>query len=449
MAPGDAGDDARKQDGAHRDPWYPNLTRRVVRAKHSPVDAGSDSPRASAPLPRAFGRYVLFDFIGKGGMAEIYLARQRTELGAARLCVVKQILPELASDARFSEMLVHEAKLAAQLNHANVVQVFDLGREDERLYIAMEYVEGFDLNELLRRCSRQRVPLPFEMAVHVVREALAGLDYAHRRKGDDGKPLGIVHRDVSPSNLLVSFEGEVKVCDFGIARALGGDADAAQAGAGEQSLAGKAGYMSPELARGQSVDARADVFAAGIVLWELAAGRRLYRAGEGRPGLLEQARAAEIPELPDRGMPEATELARIVRTALAVEPQARYASAGAMLRDIDAYAARARLATSAIALGEWLAKTFGADIVAQRRARERAVAALERGAPAVVEPIAAPTPPASSPIAFGGVDLGPPSSTIGTSGNEKTGRPRARAWAAVITLGVVAIAIAAAVLATR
>src|SRR5580692_10605877 len=246
---------------------------------------------APTPLPRSFGRYALFDFIGKGGMAEIYLARQKTELGATRLCVVKQILPGLAGDPKFSDMLVHEAKLAARLSHANVVQVFDLGRADGRLFIAMEYVEGFDLNDLLGRCSRARVPLPFELAVHVLREALRGLDYAHRRTDDDGKPLGIVHRDVSPSNLLVSFEGEVKVCDFGIAHAndtlLGGGTSAHELA---EALKGKAGYMSPEHAAGQPIDARSDVFAAGIVLWELAAGRRLYKGGEGRDTLLEQAR---------------------------------------------------------------------------------------------------------------------------------------------------------------
>jgi serine/threonine protein kinase len=407
---------------------------------HSLVDARIETRPI---LPRSFGRYVLFDFIGKGGMAEIYLARQKTDLGAARLCVVKQILPELANDDRFSEMLVHEAKLAAQLSHANVVQVFDLGREEGRLYIAMEYVEGFDLNDLLRRCSRQRVPMPFELGVHVVRAALTGLDYAHRRKGEDGKPLGIVHRDVSPSNLLVSFEGEVKVCDFGIARALASEGESADAarGLGEESLAGKAGYMSPEQARGESVDARADVFAAGIVLWELSAGRRLYRGGEGRPSLIEQARAAQIPELPDRGMPEAEELGRIVGKALTVDREARYASAGAMLRDLDAYAARARLVTSTIALGEWLAKSFGADIVTQRRSRERAVAALERGAPAVVEVIAPP----SSPIAFGGVDLGPPSSAMGGLTDTAT-RGRPRAWRVAVAIVVVAVVVAAAVI---
>src|SRR5271166_2679559 len=152
----------------------------------------SPAPR----LPRTFGPYTLFDFIGRGGMAEIYLARQKTDFSGVRLCVVKQILPDLAGDRKFSEMLVHEAKLAARLNHANIVQVFDLGRADERLFIAMDYVEGFDLNDLLRRCSRAKVPMPFELAVHVLREALKGLDYAHRRTDDDGRRLGIVHRDV-------------------------------------------------------------------------------------------------------------------------------------------------------------------------------------------------------------------------------------------------------------
>jgi eukaryotic-like serine/threonine-protein kinase len=341
----------------------------------------------SIVLPRTFGRYALFDFIGKGGMAEIYVARQRTDLGATRRCVVKQILPELANDPSFSEMLVHEAKLAARLNHANVVQVFDLGREGDRLFIAMDYVEGFDLNELLRLCSRAKVPLPFELAAHVVREALKGLDYAHRRTDDDGRPLGIVHRDVSPSNLLVSFEGEVKVCDFGIARANVAIADGA-AQELDEALKGKAGYMSPEHARSEPIDARADVFAAGIVLWELAAGRRMYKTGDGRASLIEQARAARVPELPVTGLPAEDELRRIVSRALAPDRDARYPSAAAMQRDLEGYAISARLTTSPLQLGDWLAKTFGEDILAQRRARERAAAALERGAPVVIQPIA-------------------------------------------------------------
>ena len=367
---------------------------------------------APTPLPRSFGRYALFDFIGKGGMAEIYLARQKTELGATRLCVVKQILPGLAGDPKFSEMLVHEAKLAARLSHANVVQVFDLGRADGRLFIAMEYVEGFDLNDLLGRCSRARVPLPFELAVHVLREALRGLDYAHRRTDDEGRPLGIVHRDVSPSNLLVSFEGEVKVCDFGIARANAMLAAGSSAHELAEAVKGKAGYMSPEHAAGEPIDARADVFAAGVVLWELAAGRRLYRPGEGRESLLEQARRAEVPDLPAQGLPDPAKLQAIVGKALARDRDARYVSAAAMLRDLEGYAASARLMTSPLALGDWLEKTFGEDILARRRTRERAAAALERGAPLVVQAIAAPPtplPPPSAPVDAYRIDIDPSS----------------------------------------
>jgi serine/threonine protein kinase len=358
----------------------------------------------SLVLPRTFGRYALFDFIGRGGMAEIYLARERTEIGATRRCVVKQILPEFASDRKFSEMLVHEAKLAARLSHANVVHVLDLGREDGRLFIAMEYVEGFDVNDLLRRCSQAKVPLPFAFAILILREALRGLDYAHRRADDEGRPLGLVHRDVSPSNLLVSFEGEVKVCDFGIARANDALEDAPQEL--DEVIKGKAGYMSPEHARGEPIDARADVFAAGIVLWEMAAGRRLYRAVDG--SLLEQARQAQIPELPS-GLPGDEQLRQIVAKALSVDRDARYPSAAAMHRDLDEYAVRARLMTSPLKLGDWLTQTFGTDIVAQRRARERAAAALEKGAPLVLRPVVVPAAP-SSGAAFASDDLAASSS---------------------------------------
>jgi serine/threonine-protein kinase len=367
------------------------------------IETGHMPAAPSLVLPRTFGRYVLFDFIGRGGTAEAYLARQKTELGVSRRCVVKQIVPELANDATFSDMLVHEAKLAARLSHANVVQVFDLGREDGRLFIAMEYVEGFDLNDLLRRCSRGHVPFPFELGVHVISEALKGLDYAHRRLDDRGRPLEIVHRDVSPSNLLVSFEGEVKVCDFGIARA--NDAvEGRETQELEEALKGKAGYMSPEHARGQAIDARADVFAAGIILWELAAGRRLYKVVQGGPSLLDQARRAEIPALPPTDLPAGEQLRAVVARALATDRDARYPSASAMQRDLESYAIAAKLMTSPLELGEWLIKSFGVDIVEQRRARERAAAALEKGPPVVLDPV---DPPSAAPF-----DLTPQSTPL-------------------------------------
>jgi serine/threonine protein kinase len=399
------------------------------------------SAAASILLPRMFGRYALFDFIGRGGMAEIYLARQKTELEPARRCVVKQILPELASDPAFSEMLVHEAKLAGRLSHANVVQVFDLGREGERLFIAMEYVEGFDLNDLLRRCSRAKVPFPFELGVHVVCEALKGLDYAHRRSDDHGRPLGLVHRDVSPSNLLVSFEGEVKVCDFGIARAndvIVGEAAGAAAHELGEALKGKAGYMSPEHARGEAIDARADVFAAGIVLWELAAGRRMYKTGEGRPSLLELARSADVPELPRKGLPAEDKLRSVIARALAPSRDARYPSAAAMQRDLDAYASSAKMMLSPLALGEWLKKTFGEDILDRRRARERATEALEKGAPLVLKaitPLAEPVTVALAPRPAAIGELAAPTPPPGDGARAALATPPKRA----VVLAIVAL----------
>ncbi len=357
-----------------------------------------------SPLPRKFARYTLFDFVGRGGMAEIYLGRSTTELGAARLSVVKLILSDYAALPKFAEMLTFEAKLAAQLSHANVVQVFDLGRENDQLFIAMEYVEGFDLNALLRRCSKQKIPLPVEFGLFIVASALRGLDYAHRRTDDTGRPLGIVHRDVSPSNLLISFEGEVKLCDFGIAHANDAMTNLVTPQNGEaapyrqpdenlsEALQGKAGYMSPEHARGEVLDARADVFAAGIVLWELLSGRRLYKIGDGSNGtsLLEIARKAEIPAFPSRGMPHEEKLVAIVQKALAKDKADRYASASAMLRDLEGYAMDARAMASPLKLGEWMAEHFGVEVIERRRARERGAAAIAKGPLLVMTPIESP-----------------------------------------------------------
>jgi serine/threonine-protein kinase len=325
-------------------------------------------------LPRRFGRYLLFDKIGEGGMARIFLSRVTGDLGGERLVVVKEILPLLAASADMSRLLVEEAKLCAGLSHKNIVQVTDLGRDHGRLYIAMEYVEGLDLRELLRGCSQKRVPLPVEFSLFIVGEVLRALDYAHRRRGDDGRPLGIVHRDVSPSNVLLSVEGEVKLCDFGIARVLTSLGDVP-----DEAIQGKAGYMSPEAARGDTVDARSDVFAVGIVLWELLAGQRLYRSGAGRKGALDQAREAAIPELVSRGYPDEPQLFGIVAKALAKDPAERYASAQAMLDDLEAYVSNQRLLASALRFGEWLVEHFGAEIVELRRERERAAKEHDEG----------------------------------------------------------------------
>ncbi|MFK7990303.1 MAG: protein kinase [Sandaracinaceae bacterium] len=367
--------------------------------------AGTEHGTADV-LPRRFGRYTLFDRIGRGGMADIYLAQVKTEIGAPRRVVVKEILPGLGQNPRFAKMLVDEAKLVAGLSHANIAGVTDLGREGDRLFIAMEYVEGFDLNQLLRQLSKRRIPLPADFALFVVREVLAGLDFAHRKRDDAGEPLGIVHRDVSPSNVLISFEGEVKLCDFGIARAFGSDVAEGGSGAvaggeaddtGERSkVAGKAAYMSPEHANGNEVDARSDLFSAGIVLWELSAGRRLYKGSEAK--MLELARAAQIPPLPEGRLPNQEALQGILDRALAVDPEARFQRAADMLRALDEYMMGSKLFASQLRFASFLTDHFESDVVVARRERERAIVDMEDAPPA--EPVA-PTPLAPAPLAPG------------------------------------------------
>ena len=327
------------------------------------------SDDAKLALPQRFGEFLLFDKIGQGGMAEIFLGKALGPLGQQRLTVIKRVLPLLSADPQFSEMIIKEAKLCASLSHKNVVQVTDLGRVDDQLYIAMEYVEGFDLNDLLRRCTKDRVPLPAEFIFFIVEEVLRALDYAHRATGPDGRPLGIIHRDVSPTNVLISCEGEVKLCDFGIARAA-----ASESALPEGVLKGKFAYMSPEQARGEVIDQRADLFVAGILLWELVAGHRLYRGSPDE--VLAQARQGEAPPLPDRGLPDSEMIQRIVARALRPDPEERYQTAKDMLAALGEYVRAAGLFVNELRFAEFLRGNFGDELQSQRRARERASTAV-------------------------------------------------------------------------
>ena len=337
----------------------------------------SDGDRDAA-LPRVFGPYVLFDQIGRGGMAEIFLALVQTQLGGARRLVIKEILPHLSTNPAFAELLVREAKLAVRLTHRNIVQITDLGRESGRIYIAMAYVEGYDLNQLLRQLSKHKVPLPAEFALFVIREVLAALDYAHRAKDENGLPLGIVHRDVSPSNVLISFEGEVSLCDFGIARAFAPPSDEDSSDDSElppgMLLAGKSGYMAPEHARGDEVDLRSDIFAAGILLWELCAGRRMYKGSDAE--VLDMARAGDVPPMPDRGLPMHELLQSIVERALARDPAQRFQTAAEMSAALDDYMLLSGLAASQLRFGRFLSEHFAEEIVTLRHARELAAQQL-------------------------------------------------------------------------
>jgi serine/threonine-protein kinase len=238
----------------------------------------------------------------------------------------------------------------------------------------MEYVEGFDLRDLLRECSKKRLPLPIQYALLLVTEVLGGLDYAHKKVDDDGTSLSIVHRDVSPSNVLISFEGDVKLCDFGIALALGADGSLPEAG-----VQGKAGYMSPEAASGKGVDGRSDVFAVGIILWELLNGRRLYKGENKSPPTIHQAAEGKIPPLKKRGYAREEELHAIVMRALAKDPAERWTTAGEMKAALQGYIRESGLFSSPLKFGHWLTEHFAEEILQRRRSREVAAKAIAQG----------------------------------------------------------------------
>jgi serine/threonine-protein kinase len=219
----------------------------------------------------SLGRYQLLSRLAVGGMAEVYLARQGELSGFKTLVVVKKVLPHLALKPDFINMFLDEARIASMLDHPNVVRINEVGRTDTEYFLAMELVQGKALAALLQQSERAKTPLPHALGALIVANAAAGLHYAHQLTDASGALLHLVHRDVSPQNIMVSFEGSVKVIDFGIARALGRLGDTSSG-----SLKGKLGYMAPEQARGEAIDARADIFSLGVVLWECVAGRRLF-----------------------------------------------------------------------------------------------------------------------------------------------------------------------------
>ncbi|MEA2749157.1 MAG: eukaryotic-like serine/threonine-protein kinase, partial [Myxococcales bacterium] len=293
-----------------------------------------------------FGRYRLLERLGQGGMAEVFKAKSYGVEGFEKVVVIKRILPALAESDQFVEMFIHEAKLAVRLSHANVVQVFDLGiapgtvvggmPSADAYYMAMEYVSGLDLATLLARCRRQQVKVPIEMAVYVAAEVAKGLDHAHRRRDEQNQPLNIVHLDVSPQNVLLSLEGEVKVTDFGIAKAVGVLEPTGIEDTRARQLKGKFGYMSPEHAEGEQVDARSDLFSLGTVLYEMLAGVNPFSA----PTSFETLRRVSMVEYPPVELlrPEVPpELVALLKTAMAPKQADRFADAGRMYEALLAF----------------------------------------------------------------------------------------------------------------
>ncbi|HUJ13364.1 MAG TPA: TonB family protein, partial [Thermoanaerobaculia bacterium] len=307
-----------------------------------PVIAQPPAAAPAAPAPAAaieeeepkdgvrFGQYVLLEKIATGGMAEVWKARMRGVEGFQKIVAIKKILPHLSDNREFIDMFIDEAKLAAQLNHNNIIHIYDLGKIQNSYYIAMEYVDGYDLKTILKRAQDCGQPLTVELALFIASKVAAALDYAHRKRDFENRDMGLVHRDVSPQNVLISSEGDIKLCDFGIAKAAS-KASHTQAGA----LKGKLQYMSPEQAWGKPIDRRSDIFALATVLFEMLTGRNLF-TGDNEISILEQVREARI-EPPSKFNDEVTpEIDRIVVKALAKEPENRYQTAAEMARDIDA-----------------------------------------------------------------------------------------------------------------
>lgn len=304
-------------------------------------------------LPARFGKYELIRHLATGGMAEIFLARSFGVEGFEKHLVIKRILPSLARDPRFVSMFVKEAKITAGLAHPNIVQIYELDRVGADHYIAMEYIRGRDLVRLCRHLRARRERLPVALAVTITASALRGLAYAHSLTDTRGRRLNLVHRDVSPHNIMISFQGEVKLFDFGIARLFGPDAERTGRPGG-----GKFAYMSPEQASGQPLDGRSDIFSAGVVLYELLTGGRLFPQSDPNEKLA-RVRGAIVPDPRPENPQICDALWDILRKILARLPGDRYARADLAEEDLRAFLFDKNLRADAVTLGGFLRETLG------------------------------------------------------------------------------------------
>jgi serine/threonine protein kinase len=318
----------------------------------------------SASLPLQFGKYTLLRRIAAGGMAELFLALHRSVAGFEKLVVIKRILPSMIEDKDFIDMLLREARIAATLSHPNIVQIFDVGQIDGAYFITMEHIHGEDIQAILRAMKKKGMTeFPLEHALSITLGTCAGLAYAHDKRDLHGAPLGIVHRDISPRNIVVSFTGDVKIVDFGIAKSSFEVVEDTQEG----QLKGKAPYMSPEQASGKPTDWRSDIFSAGVMLFELTTGRRLFRG------------ASEFETLKlicDKDYPRPTQfkpdyprpLEKIVMRALSKRCEERYQSAREMQADLEDFVREQRIGVSPVSLTRWMQSLFEEKIALQKEA---------------------------------------------------------------------------------
>ncbi len=308
--------------------------------------------------PRRFGAYTLEARLGHGGMAEVFRATREGVAGFAHTCVVKRILSHHNEDPSFVDMFINEAKIASKLTHPNIVQVYELGQVDGEFFIAMEYVKGRDLLRVLRELAQSRAndpTIPPALSAYIARETARALQHAHDHTDERGQARPIIHRDVSPQNIMLSYDGVVKLVDFGIAKALGSMRDETRTGA----LKGKFAYMAPEQVAGQNPGPTADVFSTGVVLHEMLTGRRLFK-GASDFDTLQKVRTMEVP-LPSSINPTVPpELDQIVMRSLERDRGARYARSAHLVRDLDTFLATVRFSVEEMA--EFMRNLFPAEL---------------------------------------------------------------------------------------
>jgi serine/threonine protein kinase len=315
---------------------------------------GATDSRSSfnALLPEQFGKYSLLGHLATGGMAEVWLARQLGMQGFEKIVVIKRARPEL-SDAETTELFLDEARLVATLEHPNIAQVYEIGSVNGSYFFVMEYVDGADLRRLIETAIAKRHPISLADALYIVVHICTALHYAHEKHDLEGRPLKLIHRDVSPSNVLISHDGAIKVCDFGIAKAHNRKTEDTQSGV----LKGKFSYMSPEQCQGKPIDRRSDVFSLGILLYELSTLTKLFR-GTSDFALLQQIVEKPIPPPSSRARRYPAELEQIVMKALAKDPSDRYSTAQALQLDLEAFAREHKLALSSTRIVQLMSTLF-------------------------------------------------------------------------------------------
>ena len=319
-------------------------------------------------------RYRIIEKIDAGGMAEIYKGEAVSLEGFSRTVAIKRILPSMCSDKKFVAMFLDEAKLSMQLQHANIVQIFDIGKADDTYFVVMELIEGVNLRRMMQRAIDRGIQVPVPLACYLTAEIAKALAYAHERKDSDGQPLGTVHRDVSPPNVLISRQGEVKLTDFGLAKAA---THSTKTDAGV--IKGKFSYLSPEVVDGKPADPRADVYSAGIIAWELLCERKLF-SGSNDMETVELVRKGHVPKPSEVRDDVDHELDRVLLKALAKNPKRRYQTARALEQAITQYLFKTNQAVSASDMADFLkelrgegGEDDGVDVIALLNAELRAM----------------------------------------------------------------------------